>query len=66
MAGRRAPLGSRTFSGACHGFYMQAVAPEDGGAAHHGPILIEDSLLEEVNGYGVQTYYGNVTCAIRW
>ena len=31
------------------------------GAAHHGPILIEDSLLEEVNGYGVQTYYGNVT-----
>lgn len=38
------------YPGLCHGLYAQA------GSSRHGPIIVDNSRFEDINGYGVHNY----------
>lgn len=52
MLGGAAPCtpGEIPYPGLCHGLYSQPGSPQN------GPVILADSLLENINGYGVQNY----------
>ena len=42
------------YPGLCHAFYGQE------GSTRPGPIIVEDSLLEDINGFGVHNYVATI------